>query len=128
MLQVTIVNWFGVIVSDICRYIKLYILGRQDHYLFLQLCKKGIYRAFNAVFRKIGRVASSDVVVQLVKTKCLPVLYYAIEVCPTNKSDVLSLQYVIDTCFRKIFNVKSKDVVQECETEFGVFQSLTLLT
>jgi len=37
-------------------------------------------------------------------------------------ADVLSLQYVIDTCFRKIFNVKSsKDVVHECETEFGVF-------
>jgi len=48
-------------------------------------------------------------------------MYYAIEVCPTKKSDVLSLQYVIYTCFRKIFNVESKDVVHECETEFGVF-------
>jgi len=54
-------------------------------------------------------------------TECLPTLYYAIEVCPINKSDVLSLQYVIDTCFRKIFNVKLKEVVHECETEFGVF-------
>jgi len=45
----------------------------------------------------------------------------SIEVCPTNKSDVFSLQHVIDTCFRKIFNVKSKDVVHERETEFGVF-------
>jgi len=33
----------------------------------------------------------------------------------------LSLQYVVDTCFRKIVNVKSKDVVHEYETEFGVF-------
>jgi len=55
-------------------------------------------------------------------------MYYAIEVCPTKKSDVLSLQYVIYTCFRKIFNVELKDVVHECETEFGVFPSLTLLT
>jgi len=53
---------------------------------------------------------------------CLPILYYAIEVRPANKSIVLSLQYVIDTCFIKIFNVKSKDVVHECETEFGVFR------
>jgi len=51
----------------------------------------------------------------------IPILYYAIEVCPTNKSDVLSLQYVIDTCCRKIFTVKSKYVVHECETEFGLF-------
>jgi len=56
--------------------------------------KKGMYRAFNAVFGKVGRVASPDVVVQLVKTKCLPILYYAIEVCPINNSDVLSYQYM----------------------------------
>jgi len=37
-------------------------------------------------------------------------------------SDVLSLQYVVDICFRKIFNVKLKDVVHERETEFDVFQ------
>jgi len=43
------------------------------------------------------------------------------------KSDVLSLQYVIDTCFRKIFNVKSKDVVHECETEFGVYRGKFLV-
>jgi len=42
-------------------------------------------------------------------------------VYPTKRSDVLSLQYVSDTCFGKIFNVKSKDDVHECETEFGVF-------
>jgi len=63
-----------------------------------------------------------DVVVQLVTIKCLPVLCYAIEVCPTIKSDALSLQYVIDTRFRKIFSVKSKDVVHECDTEFRVFR------
>jgi len=41
--------------------------------------------------------------------------------CPTNTSDVLSLQYVTDNCFRKVFNAKLEDVVHECETEFGVF-------
>ena len=51
-----------------------------------------MYRAFNAVFGKVGRVASPDVVVELVKTKCLPVLCYGIEVCPVNKSHIGSLQ------------------------------------
>jgi len=68
-----------------------------------------MYRAFNAVFRKIGRTASPDVVVQLVKTKCLPILCYGIEVCPTNKFDIRSLQYVVDNCFRKIFDIKLKE-------------------
>ena len=62
----------------------------------------GMYRAFNAVFGKVGRVASPDVVVHLVKTKCPPILYYAIEVWPTKSDVFLSLQYVIDTCFKNI--------------------------
>ena len=73
----------------------VYILGQRDRLLVprVSLCKKGMYRAFNAVFGKVGRVASPDVLAQLVKTKCLPILYYAIEVCLTNKSDVLSNFY-----------------------------------
>jgi len=43
---------------------------------------------------------------------------------------VLTFQYVghvTDTCFRKIFNVKSKEVVHECETEFGMFPLIDVI-
>ena len=60
-----------------------------------------MYRAFNAVFGKVGRVASPDVVVELVKTKCLPILCYGVEVCPVNKSHIGSLQYVVDNCLQR---------------------------
>ena len=36
--------------------------------------KAGFYRSFNAIFGKIGRCASEEVVFALIKTKCLPVL------------------------------------------------------
>jgi len=72
-----------------------------------------MYRAFDAVFGKVGRITYPDVVVQLVKTKCLPVLCYGIEVCPANKSDIRSLQYVVDNCFRKIFDIKLTETVEE---------------
>ena len=79
-----------------------------------------MYRAFNAVFGKVGRIASPDVVVQLVKTKCLPVLCYSTEVCPAKKSDIGSLQYVMDNWFRKIFDIKLKETVEEFMREFNV--------
>jgi len=60
-----------------------------------------MYRAFNAVFGNVGRSASPDVVVELVKTKCLPTLCYCVEVCPVNKSHIGSLQCVVDNCLRK---------------------------
>ena len=84
-----------------------------------------MYRPFNAVFGKVWRIASPDVVVQLVKTKCLPVLCYGIEVCPANKSDIRSLQYVVDNCFRKIFDIKLNETVEECMREFNVLTRTT---
>jgi len=126
----------NILTSDNCklvwrdnvRYLGVYLRSARSFACSYSYAKKGMYRAFNAVFGKVGRVASADVVVHLVKTKCLPMLYYAIEVCPTNKSDVSSLQYVNDTCFRKIFNVKSKDVVHDVKLSSECSQSLTLLT
>jgi len=41
----------------------------------LDSAKRSFYRAFNSLFGKIGRIAPEDVIVQLLKTKCLPVLY-----------------------------------------------------
>jgi len=73
-----------------------------------------MYRAFNAVFGKVGRIASPDVVLELVKSKCLPTLCYGVEVCPVNKSHIGSLQFVVDKCLQKIFDIKAAETVREC--------------
>ena len=36
--------------------------------------KRSFYRAANAIFGKIGRFASEEVTLHLLKTKCIPVL------------------------------------------------------
>jgi len=61
------------------------------------------------------------------KTKCRLVLYYALEACPLNKSDVKALDYVSFSSFSKIFWTKSKDVVQECMLLFGCSSVLTVM-
>ena len=81
--------------------------------------KRSYYRAFNAVYGKVGSVASEEVIVQLLKTKCRPVLHYSLEACPLNKSDLKSLDYVLLSSFSKIFHTKSKDVIDECLSLFG---------
>jgi len=42
--------------------------------------------AFNALFGRVGRATSPDVIVQLFKAKCLPALYCGYEICPVNKT------------------------------------------
>ena len=64
------------------------------------------YRAFNAVFGKVGR-------------KCLPVMYYGLEACPVNKSQTKSFQYVVNCCFGKMLNVRSKEDIEFCMQMFN---------
>ena len=54
-------------------------------------------RAANGIFgKKIGRIASDAVVIQLLKSKCVPVLLYALEVCNLSKKtcSLLILQQI----------------------------------
>jgi len=73
----------------------------------------------NGVFGKVGRCAPEDVIVELLKTKCLPSLLYGIEACPVNKSVIKSLKFVINSTFRKIFATKSCGIANECVLMFN---------
>ena len=64
--------------------------------------KKSFYRAANAVYGNIGRVASEEVTLQLIKSKCLPVLLYGLEACPLTKTDLQSLDFVVNKFFYEI--------------------------
>ena len=84
------------------------------------LIKKSFYRAFNAIYGKVGRLASADVVIELLKTKCMPILLYGLDACPVSPRQLRSLNYVIVSCGRKIFNVNSSEITDECLKMFGV--------
>ena len=67
-------------------YLGVHVMSDRVFTCSLDNFKGSFYRAFNSLFGKIGRIASEDVIVQLVKTKCLPVLYYnCLEACPLKK-------------------------------------------
>ena len=59
----------------------------------------------------------------LIKSKCIPVLIYGIEPCPTHSSDIKTLGHSINATFMKVFNTKSADVIRDCQMAFG-FRSL----
>jgi len=86
----------------------------------LDSAKRSFYRAFNSLFGKIGRIATEDVIVQLLKTKCLPVLYYCLEACPLKKSQLDAIDFALNCTFRKIFSTRSQDVVEMCK-QIGLF-------
>jgi len=65
----------------------------------LDYTKKGFYRAANAIFGKVGRITSEEVILQLIISKCIPDLIYGLEACPLVKSELSSLDFVINRFF-----------------------------
>ena len=71
--------------------------------IYIDQAKRSFYRAANGIFAKIGRLASEEVMVQLLKQKCLPILLYALDVCNLNKSSMQSLDFTFNRFFKKLF-------------------------
>jgi len=71
------------------RYLRVYLTAAREYRCSHSNAKQSFYRSFNAVFGKVGRCVSEDVIVELLKTKCLPSLLYGIEAFPINKSVII---------------------------------------
>jgi len=65
--------------------------------------RKAFYRSANAIFGKIGRIASEDVILQLIKSKCIPSLLYGFDACSLIKSQLSSLDFIVNRFFIKLF-------------------------
>jgi len=76
------------------------------------------YRAVNGIFGRIGRMASEEVILEQIKTKCLPILLYGLEVSPLSKTNLRSLDFPINRFFTKLFNTSNMQTATECQSIF----------
>ena len=63
---------------------------------------------------KIGRSASEEVVLQLVSSKCLPILLYGLEACFLTLSDIRSLDFAVNRFPMKLFKTVNMEIIQDC--------------
>lgn len=70
------------------------------------------YRAANVIFGRAGRIASEELVLHLMLTKCIPVLLYGVEACPMRKTDLNSLNFVVKRFCMKLFQTVNIDLVK----------------
>jgi len=96
-------------IMDEVRYLGIYITSSRVFKCSVSYAERNFYKAANAIFGKIGRIASEEVTLHLIKSKCLPVLLYGLDVCPLNVSDIRSLDFVINRFFMKLFNTNAMD-------------------
>jgi len=77
-------------------YLGIFITQSRAFKCFIDDAKCSFYRAANAIFGEVGRLASEEVILQLIKSKCVPVLLYGLVVCPLNKSQLSSLGFAMN--------------------------------
>ena len=102
-----------------CRYLGVYFLSGRVFRCQFHNAKCSFFRAFNAIFSKVGGFASEVVILCLLKSKCLPCLFYGIEACPVLKRDKHSFDFSLTRLFMKMFKTGSADVVAQCQVQFG---------
>jgi hypothetical protein len=67
----------------------------------------------------VGRSASEETILALIRAKCLPILLYATEVCPMLARDRSSLEFTITRILMKLFRTGSAAIIAECQRYFN---------
>ena len=100
------------------RYLGIHIVSSRLFKCSFTMAKRSFYRAANAILAKIEGRATEDVILQLIRSKCLPALLCGLEACPLRKADSNSLDFVVNRLFMKLFKTNNIDTVNYCHTEF----------
>jgi len=107
-----------ILWCDTVKYFGVYLTAVTIFRCTYDYMKRSFYRAFNGIFGKVGRAASEEVVVHLLKAKCIPVLYYGLDSCHINNEQAMSLDNAVHSCIRKIFLNKRPRCCKHCMLYF----------
>ena len=116
-----IISVFGGPIGwvESCRYLGVFFVSARIFQCSFHDAKSRFFRGFNAIFGKVGRLASEEVVIALLKAKCLPILLYATEAVPLLSRHRHSIEFTITRICMKLFSTGSSDVVNECLFRFN---------
>ena len=117
LLLQMVLNYLGLMnfVFWVHTFLKLIALN----VLFTNV-KSLFFRSANAIFGKVGRIASENVVIHLIYSKCLPVLLYGLECFMLSKSQLNSLDFSFNRFLFKLFKTADINVVNFCRDMFNV--------
>ena len=103
-----------------CRYLGIFMVSGRTFRCSFDNAKSRFFRAFNAIYSKVGRLASEEVILSLLRTKCLPILLYATEACPLLVRTKHSFEFALTRVFMKIFRTSSSPIVKDCQHYFNI--------
>ena len=109
------------------RYLGIYIVNFRYFKCSLDHAKRSFYRSANAIFGKIGRLASEEVIIELIAKKCLPALLYGLEACVLNVTEKRSINFPCNRFLMKLFCTYDIQVINEIQLYFNFAEPAALL-
>jgi len=103
------INW-----AD-CRYLGVFFNSGCTFKCYFDNAKSCFFRAFNTLYSKVGRLGSEEVVLSLIRAKCLPILLYATEAGPLLSRNRSSFEFTVTRLLMKLFRTTSPAVVKCCQ-------------
>ena len=103
-----------------CRYLGVYFESSRQFKCCFHNNRRAYFRSFNAIFGKVGRFASEEVILNLIYLKCLPVLLFGLDAAPVKTSDKHSFDFVMTRTLMKLFRTGAINVINDCETIFNL--------
>jgi hypothetical protein len=101
------------------KYLGVSIVCARKFKCSLDNAKRAFYRSANAIFGKVARAATEEVVLHLIDSKCIPILLYGLEACPLNISDNRSIDFTVNRFFMKLFCSTNPQIIADCQLYFG---------
>ena len=96
------------------RYLGVFFVSGRVLKFFVSKVKASFNRAVNSILSKVFNVATEDLILHLLKVKCIPILLYCLDVCDLNKSTIASLDFCVQRFGFRIFKTGNRYIVQEC--------------
>jgi hypothetical protein len=111
----------GIEISwkDSIRYLGIYLKSAQNFRCNWSEARRKFFISANTIFGKLGRTTSEEVHLQLIYSKCLPMLIYGTECCYLTKADLGSFDFVVMRYLMKLFQNSQASFIVQCLEHFG---------
>jgi len=116
--KITTADGRELVLADEIRYLGVFIMRAVKFKCSVDQAKRPFHRPANSIFARVGRLASEEVMVQLLKQKCLPILLYALDVCNLDERVLQSLDFTANRFLMKLFRTSNIENLLYCQTVF----------
>jgi len=108
------------------RYLGIFILSGRCFKINLQPSKQKFFRATNAILGKIISTKNPNVTLSLMHSFCVHILFYGLESISLKQAMRNSLDFVYNSIFVKMFNIKENLSISLCQLYMGYIPASAL--